>query len=197
MSVEDTQAVSMLDIGSPRHWRILTMLNLGLVPEEIAATIKCSAKLARRIAEDPETPKHIETVQKLGRCMMEVNRGQFDQLQTLAINALFDVLESEKATHDQKIRAALAIFDRHPDGEFVKTAKNINQEQLEVGFSNDTMKMLKKIADKTNPKFIDITPCTSPDPLPGRSHQPGAEPQQPPAPSFASEPMEVACDVLG
>lgn len=184
MSEEGTEVVSMLDIANTTHFRILTMINLGLVPEEIAATVRCTTKMVRRIAEDPETPKHIETVQKLARCMSEIHRGSFDQLQTMAIETFFEVFNSEKATLDQKMRAALAILDRHPDGEYVKTAKNINKDELEVGFSNDTMRMLKKIADKTNPQFIDVTSHTSPAAPTGRSHQPVPDPQQAPAPPF-------------
>lgn len=186
MPVEDTEVSSYLDVANPVHFRVLTMMNLGLVPDEIAATIKCSTKMVRRIAADPETPKHIETVKRLARCMAEVNRHQFDELQTLSINAMFEVFTSEKSTPDQKIRAALAIFDRHPDGEFVKTAKNINREELEVGFSNDTMKMLKKIADKTNPQFIDVTPSTSPASPSVLSREPGSDLTQAPAsPQYA------------
>lgn len=193
MSEEGTEVVTTLDIGNMTHFRILTMINLGLVPEEIAATIKCSTKLARRIAADPETPKHIETVKKLGRCMNELHRGSFDQLQSLAIEAMFEVFTSENSSHDQKLRAALAVFDRHPDGEFVKTAKSINKEEVEVGFSNDTMRTLKKIADKTNPLFIDVTPHHEPAPHTGRSPQPDPASHQGPA-CFLEDLQEAVCD---
>lgn len=196
MSADETEVQTTLDIANPKHFRILTLLNLGLVPDEIAATIHCSTKLAKRIAYDPETPKHIETVKRLGRCMTEVCRTKFDELQNMSIEVFHEVLTSEKATIDQKMRAAMAVLDRHPEGEYARTAKNINKNELEIGFSNDTMKALKKIADQTNPKFIDTTAHPSPASPPGRSHQPGLPMHAGPASSFQDEPMEVACDVL-
>lgn len=193
MSEESTKEVRRLDVSNPLHYRVLNMIQLGLVPDDIVSTINCSESTVRRIWNDPDTPKHIESVQRIARCMSEVNRAQFDQLQTLSLNAMFDVLTNEDTTADQKIRAALAIFDRHPDGEFVKTAKNINKDEVEVGLSNDTMKLLKKIADKTNQDFIDVTP--SPQRLAPATRppvQPGPDtPTQAPAVSREEVPADV------
>ena len=185
MSAEDKQVVDALDMRNPINYRILNMLNLGLGADEIATVVGCSVDRVRKISQSPESTKHIETIQRLARCMTEVARTQFDELQTLGIRTMYEVLESDKATYDQKMRAALAIFDRHPDGQFVKTAKNINKEEVEVGLSNDTMRPLKKIADKTN-AAIDITPLRTPEAPSGRALPAGPESdsQQTPATSF-------------
>ena len=189
MSDETKEVDSYLDVGNPAHFRILTMMNLGLLPEEIAATIKCSLKMVRRIAADPETPKHIETVKRIARCMTEINKSKFDELQNTTLEIFYEVLHSEKCTVDQKVRVGLAVLDRHPEAQYAKTSKNINREELEVGFSNDTMRMLKKIADKTNPQFIDVTPHTAPGCTTGRSSAPESDPS-------SRVPATIDCEVM-
>lgn len=168
------------------------MMHLGLTPPEIADTINCSLDMAKKINRDPGKEAAIQRLQRIGACMTQIHKGDFDQLLGLSIEVMYEVLGSDKATHDQKLRAALAIFDRHPDGEFVKTAKNINKDEVSDGLDAQTIRELKRIASRTNAKVIDVevsSSSTSSAPDDASSQQPGPQPATSPQHEAPATPL--------
>lgn len=187
MAAAQEQVVSKLDPTKPKHHRILRFLALGLTPPEIADHIQCSVPVVRKIANDPATPEAIERVRRLGNCMNEILYSEFDNLQKESVRVLGEIIESNdpKVTPDHKLRAAQAILDRHPEGHFIKTGRNINTEQTTIGLDNETLNALKRIASRTNAEVIDVGPSSQPEPVshPGSPQQqkPGGAPIAPPA----------------
>lgn len=186
----DEEMQVTLDHMNPKHQKVIRFLALGLTPPEIADTIHYSPAFVKKVESDPETPAAIARFQKIARCMNEIRRGSFDQLLDLSIEAVFDVLTSPKATYDQKLRAAQSVMDRHPDGDFVKTQKNVNRDEQLVGLTDETLRELKRIATRTNATVIDIQSSARSDGKP-QTEEPEHS-RLTPALSFAGEDYEEA-----
>jgi hypothetical protein len=152
------------EMMDPQRLRVIGFLALGLSAGDIAETLRCSPSMVHAVKSDPETAVRIERIRNLARTMGEIRRKSFDQLLDCSLNVMFDVLTSPKAKMEQKMRAALAVFDRHPDGEFAKTAKRINREELSVGLDSETLSELKRIASRTNRENVIDISSFSPSP---------------------------------
>ena len=174
-----------LDKTNPKHQRIAMLLGYGMTCTQISDHINISEGEVKRITALPGTRQRTQNLMKLGATMAKVRHAEFDQLLNKSITTLHDVLDSEdpKVSADQKMRAALAVMDRHPDGEFIKASKQTYEDT--TGIVSEAIASLKTIAMRTNADVIDITS----DPTergPQRSSVPSESEEVPPSVSSDS-----------
>lgn len=175
---EETYELVTLNPFSLKHKRIARLLATGLTPPEITQHVNLPGVTIRKVADSKEGKEAIATLRTIGASMAAAKKAQFDVLLEQAIEIFFEILENPKATPDQKLRAALAIMDRHPDGEFIRTNRKVMATEATNGMDQETINALKRAMTKISAEVIDITPSGQapivPQPHPTEDREPDA-----------------------
>ena len=190
--------MTTLDPSKKSHHRVAVCLAYGMTIPEIADHIDTSEVMVKRIAQNENTKHIVANLGELTRRKILVRRAEFDELLQESVDELRKILESPDDTKgiskDLKVRVALAVMDRHPDGEYIKNSKQTIADAS--GLATEAIMDLRKRASMTNAEVIDIIPqcdedaCSSQAPL---SISP--EPVQPPIPSVAAPALRETSDV--